>query len=404
MNLALHDVRRHSGRFLGTAAGLGLLFAVVLAMAGIYAGLVEDAVGLARATGADLWVVQRGSNGPFAGTSRLDPSLEARVAAVPGVARARAFTHATIQGNVGGRTVRFGLVGLAWPSDRGEGLPIVTGRPLGAARGEIVADRSLGLVVGQVISLAGEEHRVVGVTRGVVTSGGDPVLFMSVADSRLVADEMPPETVTLERRRTIEELRATDLGRSQPALEDLATDPRWRGPGLPSPSVAAILVDVDAPHRLQDVRRTIAAWPDVDVHTAAEQEALLLDGVVKKARVQLGLFSIILTITSTILVTMVVYNLTREKTHDIAVLALLGAPVRRVALLVLQEAWILGALGYLVARAAGSVAFPLFARRIVLTPAIEQAAPALVLVVVTLASLLAVAHALRVDPARVLET
>jgi HlyD family secretion protein len=38
MNLALRDVRRHFARFVGTAAGLGLLLSVVVAMQGIYAG------------------------------------------------------------------------------------------------------------------------------------------------------------------------------------------------------------------------------------------------------------------------------------------------------------------------------------------------------------------------------
>jgi len=403
VNLALHDVRRHAGRFLGTAAGLGLLFAVVLAMAGIYAGLVEDALGLGHAVRSDLWVVQRGSRGPFAGASRLDPSLAGRVASVPGVTRARAFTYETAQRDLGGRSARMALVGLAWPMDRGADLPIVAGRPLAASHGEIIVDRTLGLGIGDRVPLAREEYRVVGLTRGALTSGGDPVAFLSVADAQLVALDAPPEAVELERRRTLEELRATDLGRSQPALEDLVGDPRWRPPALPAASVAAILVNVDARHRLDEVRAVIGGWPDVEVYTAAEEDHLLLDGVVKKARVQLGLFSVILILTSTILVAMVVYNLTREKTHDIAVLGLLGAPVWRIALLVLEEAWILGALGYLIARAAGSVAFPLFARRIVLTASIEQAAPLLVLVVVTLASLLGVAHALRVDPSRVLE-
>ncbi len=403
MNLALHDVRRHAGRFLGTAVGLGLLFAVVLAMAGIYAGLVEDALGLGRAMQGELWVVERGSRGPFAGASRLDPSLERRVAGVPGVARARAFTYETVQRDLAGRSTRVALVGLAWPTDGGAGLPIVAGRPVAAAHGEMLVDRSLGLAIGDRVTLAREEYRVVGVTRGVLTSGGDPVVFLSVGDAQLVATDTSPEAVDLERERTREELRATDLGRSQPALEDLVGDARWRPPALPAASVAAVLVNVDGPHRLDEVRRVIAAWPDVEVHTAGEEDRLLLDGVVKKARVQLGLFSIILTLTSTILVAMVIYNLTREKTHDIAVLGLLGAPVGRVALLVLEEAWILGAVAYAVARIIGSVAFPLFARRIVLTATIEQAAPVLVLAVVTLAALLGVVHALRVDPARVLE-
>ena len=58
MNLALRDVRRHLGRFLGTAGGLGLLLTVVVAMQGIYAGMVDDATILARAmraAGYQLW-------------------------------------------------------------------------------------------------------------------------------------------------------------------------------------------------------------------------------------------------------------------------------------------------------------------------------------------------------------
>lgn len=97
MNLALRDVRRHLARFVGTAAGIGLLVSVVVAMQGIYAGMVDDATLLTRAVGADLWIVQRDTRGPFAEASRVDPSIEARAAAVPGVRRARAYTYQLIQ-------------------------------------------------------------------------------------------------------------------------------------------------------------------------------------------------------------------------------------------------------------------------------------------------------------------
>ena len=97
MNLALRDVRRHLARFVGTAAGLGLLLSVVIAMQGIYAGMVDDATILTRAMRADLWIVQRDTRGPFAEGSRLDPSVEARAAAVPGVRSARPYTYQLIQ-------------------------------------------------------------------------------------------------------------------------------------------------------------------------------------------------------------------------------------------------------------------------------------------------------------------
>ena len=66
MNLAIRDVKYRLGRFLLTAIGVGLLLATVMAMGGIYRGMVEDALSIVRAPGADLWVVQKDTNGPFA--------------------------------------------------------------------------------------------------------------------------------------------------------------------------------------------------------------------------------------------------------------------------------------------------------------------------------------------------
>ena len=69
------------------------------------------------------------------------------------------------------------------------------------------------------------QHRVevVGLTRDALTSGGDSVAFMTVADAQLVAYHQPSEATVLERARIVERLRGTDLGRSQPALAELAT-------------------------------------------------------------------------------------------------------------------------------------------------------------------------------------
>ena len=206
----------------------------------------------------------------------------------------------------------------------------------------------------------------------------------------------------LERQRVVERLRLTDLGRGQPALEDLATDPRWRAPALAAPPLAAVLVDVE-PTRVAEVRAVMARWGDVAVYGQAEEEALLLGGVVERARMQIGLFTVILTVTAAVIVMMVIYNLTLEKTHDLAVLKLMGAPRRRLLGLVLQQAWWLGAIGYAVAFAIGQVVYPGFPRRVVITETIALVAPLATMVIVTLASVLGLNHVARVDPARALE-
>jgi putative ABC transport system permease protein len=402
MNLSLRDVRRHAARFLGTAGGLALLLTVVIAMQGIYAGLVDDATLLTRTMGADLWLVQRGTRGPFAEGSRLDPSIELRAAAVPGVRRARAYTYQLIQRERGEATLRIALVGLAWPDDSGRALPLVRGRHLGQPHGEVIVDASLGLDVGAVLTLAGEPYQVVGLTRNALTSGGDSVAFMSIADTALVALDQPAEAIVLERERVVERLRATDLGRSQPALEDLAKDPRWRPPALASPPVAAVLVEVD-PHQLETAREIFRSWGDVTVYSQREEEDLLLGGVVQRARMQIGLFTVILTLTAAVIVMMVMYNLTLEKTHDLAILKLMGAPRPRLLGLILQQAWLLGVLAYAGAYVIGEIVFPMFPRRVVITPTISLLAPIATLIVVTGASGLGLVHVMRVDPARALE-
>jgi putative ABC transport system permease protein len=402
MNLAYRDARRRPGRFMATAAGLGLLFAVVISMQGIYAGLVDDATILANAMRADLWIVQRGTSGPFAEASRLDPTLESRAAAVPGVRRARAYTYQLVQRVHEGTTYRLALVGLAWPDDRGGSLPLVAGRALMQAHGEMIVDASLGMPIGTVLSLGGEPFRIVGLTRNALTTGGDAVAFLPIADWQLIANEAPNEATQTERQRALERLRSTDLARTLPGLEDLPLDDRWRAPVLPSPPIHAILLNVD-PSRRDQVVGVLERWGDVTVLTHADEEALLLQGVVARARMQLGLFSVILTLTAAVIVMMVLWTMTLEKTHDLAVLRLLGAPTTRLAGLVLQQAWMLGGLAYLIAFGIGQALYPYFPRRVVLTQEILWAAPIAVLLLTTIASVLGVAHATRVDPAEVLD-
>lgn len=77
MNLAYRDIRHNLGRFRLTCVGLGLLLGVVLAMIGIYRGLVVDALTIARAPAVDLWVVEANTRGPSP-RRRGSPEMSAR--------------------------------------------------------------------------------------------------------------------------------------------------------------------------------------------------------------------------------------------------------------------------------------------------------------------------------------
>jgi putative ABC transport system permease protein len=54
MNLALKDIRHGLFRFVLTCFGLGLLMRIVLAMIGIYNGLVSDVLAIVKAPAVDI--------------------------------------------------------------------------------------------------------------------------------------------------------------------------------------------------------------------------------------------------------------------------------------------------------------------------------------------------------------
>lgn len=375
MNLAAKDLRHQWKRFLATAAGLGLLFAIVLAMGGIYRGMIEDAVVLVDVMGADLWVVQRDTRGPFAERSVVPDVLETRARGVPGVRWARAFTTLTVQREHQGRVIRLSLVGLSWPEDRGDDLTLERGRPIRAPHREIVVDRSLGLGLGEELALGDDTYRVVGIGRGLVASGGDALGFVTQSDIDRIQAHLAPEAQRLA---------------------------RLTGTTASAPGVSAILVRVAPGASLEAVRARIAAWSDVSVHTTAEQRALLLEGVVDKARRQIGLFRALLAIVSGIVVSLVIFNMTVAKTREIALLKLMGAPLAMVVGMIVQQSLLLSTLAYAVALAISQVAFPHFPRRVVVGPEEMAGVFVLALVIALLASLAAIRRALRIPPTTVL--
>lgn len=172
MNLAIRDVKYRFGRFVLTAFGLGLLLATVMAMGGIYRGMVEDALSIVRAPGADLWVVQKDTNGPFAESSRLPDDLYKVIRTIPGVREASPIAFQSIQLEYAAKTVRVQIIGYR-PGHLGAPPAVVAGRPLVASRYEMVLDRKAGIPNGARIPFGRLTFTVVGLTEGIVSSSGD---------------------------------------------------------------------------------------------------------------------------------------------------------------------------------------------------------------------------------------
>ncbi len=131
--------------------------------------------------------------------------------------------------------------------------------------------------------------------------------------------------------------------------------------------MSAVLVKLQAGTDPASVMASLSGWTDVTVFTSEQQKELLLKGVVDRARRQLGLFRALLIIISAIIMALILYTLTLEKVHDIAMLKLIGARNSVILGLILQQALLLGLLGYVFAFFAGKWVFPLFPRRVVIT-------------------------------------
>lgn len=85
--------------------------AVVLSMTGIYNGLFVDALTIARAPNADLWVVETGTNGPFAEASRIPGGTRQIIVGLHGVADAGGITYQAAEADFLGNKLRLNVVG-----------------------------------------------------------------------------------------------------------------------------------------------------------------------------------------------------------------------------------------------------------------------------------------------------
>ena len=151
-----------------------------------------------------------------------------------------------------------------------------------------------------------------------------------------------------------------------------------------------------------EVAEVIRRWKHLSVLTETDQEQLLTLTVIERARRQLGLFMGILTIVSAVIIALIIYTLTMDKVREIATLKLIGAPDRTIIGLILQQALLLGIVGFIAGTTLVYLFNGWFPRRIEMLPEDIATLFGVVVVVCLLASMLGVRAALRIDAARAL--
>lgn len=395
ISLAGRDIMHSWGKFVFTGMGLGLLIGITLSMAGIYRGMVDDAKVLLDNSGADLWVVQKDTLGPYAESSSIYDDTWRSIRAMPGVAKAANITYLTMQVRQEERDVRAMVTGVAAGEHGTPGWPpyLVAGRQITHGHYEAVADIASGFKLGEQIRIRRNHYIVVGLTRRMVSSGGDPMVFIPLKDAQEAQFLKDNDAILEQRRRTAE-------------------NPAFNRPGVPglldaviasqstNPYVNAVLVRVETGHDPEEVARSIRRWKRLTVYTRSQMEEILVGKLIATAARQIFMFLVILSIVSSAIVAFIIYTLTLGKIREIAVLKLIGTRNRTIVGLIMQQSIALGLIGFVVGKISATLLMaPIFPKYVLLQPLDSVMGFIAVVVICVLSSIIAIRAALRVDPA-----
>ena len=398
MNLAIRDIRYHRGRFILTSIGLGLLLGVVMSMGGIYRGLFADALAVLHFTKADIWVVQQDTNGPFAENSRIPEDIKYRIKAVPGVADASPLSFQTIQIERKGKPFRFFLIGYDL---NGFGGPpqIIAGRNIRQKHYEMVVAKAMKMEIGEKIHLGLHDYTVVGITGKVVSSSGDPAAYVSLADAQDIQFKKDNDAIRNDRER---------IGANLAAIQSLSpVQAKYLQQNIAAitestHTVNTVVARLTPGANLHEVQERISRWNHFKPLSTEEQTKILTKGMIEKARMQLGLFRIILLVISAVIISLIIYTSTLDKIKVIATLKLIGSQNRVIIGMILQQSLLMGVIAYFIGYGLILLTYEKFPRRIVLEAFDLQALFVIVIVICTVSSFVGIRKALKVEPAEAL--
>jgi putative ABC transport system permease protein len=396
INLAARDIQHNWAKFVLTGLGLGLLIGVTLTMAGVFRGMVDDAQALLNNSGADLWVVQKDTQGPYAEASSLKDDVVRSITGMPGVDAASNITYFTMQvKTVGGKEARAMVVGIE-PGAKGlPGQPsyLLAGRHLMLSHYEAVADIKTGLSIGDKVDIRRHTYEVVGLTRRMVSSGGDPMVFIPLKDAQEAQFLKDNEAIVNDRVRS-----AVSGAFNRPAVPGLLE--AVQNLQISSHNVNAVLVRMSDGWSADHVAEPIRRWKHLTVFTRADMEDILIEKLIATSAKQIGMFLVILAVVSAAIVAFIIYTMTLGKIREIAVLKLIGTHNVTIAAMILQQALGLGVIGFVVGKVAATIWAPVFPKFVLLLTQDAIVGFGATMFICALASTMAIRVALLVDPAQ----
>ncbi len=376
INLAYKDIAHSYLKFIVTAMGVGMLLGIVLIMIGVYRGMVIDAQVLLDDIGADLWVVQENTLGPFAESSRVHEDLKNTLWVNPEIDKTAALAFLNLQIKTpDGVMKRVYSVGYDPHGDLPAINPerLVAGRSIEKSHYEIVVSEKLGFRLQDKIRLGRNIYTVVGITKGAVSSGGDPVIYVSLKDAQ--------ELQFLYSNARIRNDRARGL--------KVDADNH-----LVNAVVATVVKGSDPDAVAENIRR----WKHLSAFTVSDERNILTKNVIETASKQIGMFTVILVGVSTIIIALIIYTMTLEKIKEISIMKLVGLPNMTITKMIAQETVTLGVLAFIFGNLFAHAIWDKFPKRVVLEMDDAWALFSIILVASILASLFGVYKAIKADP------
>ncbi|GIX06884.1 MAG: hypothetical protein KatS3mg115_1287 [Candidatus Poribacteria bacterium] len=379
----LRDLYYRRLRVVLTVLGVALLSMLILLLGGIMNGLRWQAQRYVRFVGADAWISKERSGGVFVGFTLLDPEdvvplvqafgrgvMDERVGVSPLI-----FAHARPVVTIGGveRQVKAVVVGyragkLGGPSHR----DLVRGRlfvpspevysPEQRVELEAVVDESLGVEIGQSIEIGGYAVTVVGIVRDMMFVFDTPLIFMDIRAAQ--------ETV----------------------LENVLYVNTFLVKAAPGHTAEELVA------RLNDPDRGLRSVRAVEVHTSEETIETILTNYVTEPMRGVQFLRVMLWLTAALIVGMISYVTTMEKTQELGVMKAIGADNRYVLQMVLLQVLLTSVVGVALGVALALIAAPAFPIFVLVDPLEGLTVSLLSVLMCLLGGSFAAWRATRVDP------
>jgi putative ABC transport system permease protein len=367
--LLLHDRLR----FAAAIAGVSVSVTLVLVQVGLYFGFMDTASSVIDASTADLWVGKAG-NESFEFASPFDERAYYKVASVPGVARAErvVMNFAQLKLETGG-DLGVQIVGIEhvpgqtpllapWNVIAGDAARLREPNAIVVDRSEyakLKIDR-----VGYTTEIAGVRAQVAALTQGIRSFTTSPIVF-------------------------------TDLRSARSYM-----------PGLGSDAVTYVLVKLAPDVSVDAVKASINALPHLAAYTTHEMSQRTRTYWSSRTGVGAGFFTtaVLGVIVGFVVVGQILYSGTLQYLREYGTLKAMGAKNSAVVRVILSQAMISAALGFVlggVLAVAMRAAMAKANLSVALFPGLYAATLVITIAMCSLASLLSIVKVLRLDPASV---